>query len=258
MPVPAHRHRTPSPPPRPRIIIKKQPAPRIRAPLHGRMLPFHYQLRRRSRNRRQQPFQPALSPNKLHPPTPFSRHQFIVSFRNPQNLVDRCHPRLRKLSLRFNCGEHRSYTLPQPQDLQEHRIHCPRLAPLQRLEPHPPFFADHLRIHQEVHELRPRKVMCRRDQIGKIQRQASRNQFWRCRLGSQSRSFFFLSRNSNQFSDLCRLYSPCRAQCNISKRVTVSMDDYSRFNEFLSNQRLLANSVVESLARSDRGQSSPF
>jgi hypothetical protein len=257
MPVSAHRHRTPSSPPRPRIIIKKQPAPRIRAPFHRRILPLHNQFRRRSRNRRQQPFQPALSSNKLQRPPALSRHQLIVPFRNPQNLIDRCNPRLRKLSLLLYCGEHRSYTLSQPQDLQQYRIHRPRFAPLQRLEPHPPFFAHHPRIHQKIHKFRPRKVMRHWPQVGKIQRQSSGNLLWRRCTGSQSGSLSSLGIPNLSFV-LCGLYSHHRAYCNNSRPLPVSRDGYRRFNAFSSSQRLLAEFVVESLARSHRGQSPLF
>ena len=189
MSIPAHRHRTPSPPPRSRIIIKKQFASRVRAPLHRRILPLHNQLRCRPRNSRQQPLQPALSPDKFQPPTPFARHQLIVSFRNPQYLIDRRHPRLRKLPPGFHRRKNRPHTLPQPQNLQHHRVHRSRLAPLQRLQPHPALFAHHPRIHQKIHKLRPRKVVRHRPQIGKIQRQSPRNQFWRLCVRSQSSLF---------------------------------------------------------------------
>jgi hypothetical protein len=180
MPVPAHRHRTPSPPSRPRIIIKKQPASRIRAPLHRRILSLDNQFRRRSRNRRQQPLEPALSPDKLQPPPAFLGRQFIVPFRNPQNLIDRRHPRLRKIPPLPHSRKHRPHTLAQPQNLQQHRIHRPRLAPLERLQPHPAFRGYHPRIHQKLHKLRPGKVMRSWHQIGKIQRQSAGNQFgWR-------------------------------------------------------------------------------
>jgi hypothetical protein len=178
MPVPTHRHRTPSPPPSPRIIIKKQSTTHIGAPLQRRVLPFHNQLRRRPRDRRQQPLQPTLSPDKLQLPLALSRYQFIVPFRNPQNLVDWRHPRLRKLPPRFYCGEYRSYTLPQPQYLQQHRIHRPGLAPLQRFQSHSALFTHHPRIHQKIHKFRPRKVVRRRHQVGKIQGQSAGNQFW--------------------------------------------------------------------------------
>src|SRR5580692_5133033 len=131
MPVPTHRHGTPSPPPRSRIIIKKQPASRICAPLYRRILSLHDQLRRRPRNRRQQPLQPALSSDKLQPPLAFSRHQLIVSFRNPQNLVDRRCPSSWKVSSLFHRGKDRPRALPQPQNLQQYRIHRPRLVPFQ-------------------------------------------------------------------------------------------------------------------------------
>lgn len=186
MSIPAHRHRTPSPPPRPRIIIKKQFTPRVCASLHWRALPLHNQLRRRPRYRRQQPLQPALPPDKFQPPLTLTRHHLIVPFRNPQHLVNRRDPRLRKLPPFFDRRKNRPHTFPQPQNLQQHGIHRTRLAYLQRFQPHPALFAHHPRIHQKIHKLRPGKVVRHRPQIGKIQRQSSRNQFWRLRVRSQS------------------------------------------------------------------------
>jgi len=199
MPVPANRHRTPSPPPRPGIIIKKQSAPRVRAPLHRCILPLHDQLRRRPRDRGKQPLQPALSPNKLQPPPALPRHQLIVSFRDPQNLVDRRYPSLWKIPPFLHRRKHRPHTFPQPQNLQQHRIHRPRLAPLQRLQPHPALFTHHPRIHQKLHKLRPRKVMRHRHQIGKVQCQSSGNQFWRCCSGFQSAPFSDEISNQSSF-----------------------------------------------------------
>jgi hypothetical protein len=222
MPVPAHRHRTPFPSPRPRIIIKKQSAPRIRAPLHRCILSLHNQLRRRSRNRRQQPLQPALPSDKLQPPSPFSHNHLIVPFRNPQYLVDRRHPRLRKLPPLLHRRKHRPHTLPQTQNLQQHRIHRPRFAPLQRFQPHPALFANHLRIHQKIHKFRPRKIVRHRQQVGKIQGQPSGNQFWRCCVSFQSASlqshlkvltslpseagYTLPVAHLQQFPALCRIY----------------------------------------------------
>ncbi len=180
MPVSAHRHRTPSPPPRPRIII---------TPFHRRVLPLHNQLRRRPRNCRQQPLQSALSPDEFQPPTPFARHHLIVSFRNPQHLINRRHPRLRKFPPLFHRRKNCPHTFSQPQDLQHYRIHRSRLAPLQRLQPHPALFTHHPRIHQELHKLSPRKVVRHRPQIGKIQRQSPSNQFWRPRAHCQLNPF---------------------------------------------------------------------
>jgi hypothetical protein len=188
VPIAAHRHRAPSPSPCSRVIVKKQSAPRIRAPLHRRILPLYNQLCRRPRNCRQQPLEPSFSRNKLQPPPPLSHHQLIVSFRNPQNLIDRRHPRLRKLPPFLDRRENSPHTFPQSQNLQQHRIHHPWLAPLQRFQPHPALFAHHPRIHQKIHKLRPRKVMRHRNQVGKIQRQSPRNQFWRCCGSFQSAS----------------------------------------------------------------------
>jgi hypothetical protein len=80
-----------------RIVAEEKPASGIRAHSQSRFRPFHDDFRRGTRDGRQQPVQPPLARLKFHVPRISIEDQFVVSFRNAQNLVDRFGPFPRKV-----------------------------------------------------------------------------------------------------------------------------------------------------------------
>src|SRR5579859_1620875 len=90
--VAANGHGAPASPARARMVAKEKGAIRIGADTQARSRSLHNDLRGGTRNGRQQPIQAAFASLEFHFPGVARKHQFVVSFRNAQNLVDRFNP----------------------------------------------------------------------------------------------------------------------------------------------------------------------
>src|ERR1700730_4936775 len=109
MPVAADSHRAPTSPARARFVAKEKTACRIGANAQSGLRAFHDNLRRGSRDSCQQPIETTFTGHEFHFPRGSIRYQFVVAFRNTQNLVDGLNP----LARNSFSSDDRTESLPQ-------------------------------------------------------------------------------------------------------------------------------------------------
>src|SRR5208282_4499587 len=92
MAIAAKRHGAPAPPPRPRVIVEKEPARRVRANTKARARAFRNEFRGRAGDGGEEPVQTTFASDKFQTPFAVLQQEFVVTFGDAQDIVDRLDP----------------------------------------------------------------------------------------------------------------------------------------------------------------------
>jgi len=147
VPISADGHRTPTPAARPRIIVEEKLTSGIGAAANRGAWSFDEKLRRRARDRRQEPIEAAFPGNKLQRPPAAPRHQLVMTLGASQNLVNGFDPRSREGLVVHGRIEDHPQAFAQAKDTQTHSVDGMGLGPQQRPEPCGAIFCDQPRIY---------------------------------------------------------------------------------------------------------------
>jgi hypothetical protein len=188
VPIAADRHGTPAAAMGARIIVKEEPAGRIRATANGCLGAFDEKLCGRASYGGQQPIESAFASNKLQGPGTFLRDQFIMSFSDPQDFIDRLDPGRWDRPLLHNRRENRAQGFAQANDAQKDGIDGLWLGVEQRKKAASTILGDQPGVHQKSNKFLPGEIAGSGSEIGEVECETAGNELRRKRRHITGRS----------------------------------------------------------------------
>jgi len=176
VPIATNGHGTPATAMRAGIVVEKEPAGRIGAAPDARARSLDEEFGCGAGNGGEKPLEAALACNVVKGPGTIAHNQFVVTFRDSKDFVDRINPGAREGLPIGHSGEQGSERLPQAEDAEKNSIDGEGFGGVQRAQAKRALFGDQAGVEKEGDKLVPREVVGRGRGVGKIERESTGDQ----------------------------------------------------------------------------------
>jgi hypothetical protein len=173
MAIATDRHAAPPTPMGARVIVEEQTAGRVSTAADGSAGAFDEKLRGRTSEGCQEPVEAALAGDKLKRPRALVRNEFVMTFGDAKDLVDRLDPGGRERFFVDDRSKNGAERLAEAENPKQRGIDGLRFSVGEGTQSGGAIFGDQPRIHEKRDKLVPRKIVCRGGKIGKIESEAA-------------------------------------------------------------------------------------
>jgi hypothetical protein len=171
--IAANGHGTPAAAMGARVVIEEEAASRIGATAHRRVGAFDEEFGCGTRNGSEEPFEAAFAGDELQTPAFGVGNEFVMAFREAQQVVDGLNPDFREGLLLDERSEDGAERLAEAQDLEENRIDSLRLGGKQGMKARGALGGNDTDVDKERDKLGPGEVVRRGRGIGEVESEAS-------------------------------------------------------------------------------------
>lgn len=173
MAIAANGHGAPAAAMSARVVIEEESARRISAAAHRGVGAFDEEFGGGTRDGGKKPFEAAFAGHEFQAPAFGAGNEFVVAFRETQQLVDGLDPDFREGFFLDERRKDGAQGLAEAQDFEENGVNSLWLGGEQGMKASSAFGGDDAGVDEERDELVPREVVRSGRGIGKIESEAS-------------------------------------------------------------------------------------